>query len=95
MMLAMLLSVAQAAPVTYALQPDKSWLYVVVYYDRDRFTPIAAHDHVAKATQFTGTVTWDPEDPSACAIAIEFPVTSLVIDPPGAVARSAGLKRVG
>ena len=84
MMLAMLLSVAQAAPVTYALQPDKSWLYVVVYYDRDRFTPIAAHDHVAKATQFTGTVTWDPEDPSACAIAIEFPVTSLVIDPPGA-----------
>lgn len=84
MTLAMMLAVAHAAPVTYALQPDRSWLYVVVYYDRDRFTPIPAHDHVARAMRFDGTVTWDPENPAACDIAIEFPVSSLVIDPPGA-----------
>lgn len=84
MTLAMLVAMAHAAPVTYTLDPGKSWLYVVVYYDRDRFTPITAHDHVAKATSFSGTVTWDPDDPSACGISITFPVTSLVIDPPGA-----------
>jgi polyisoprenoid-binding protein YceI len=79
-----LLVAAYAAPVSYSLQPERSWLYVVVYYDRDRLTPITAHDHVARASQFSGTVTWDPEAPSACDIRMEFPVTSLVIDPPGA-----------
>jgi polyisoprenoid-binding protein YceI len=80
----MLLAVATAAPVTYALQPDKSWLYVVVTYDRDKWSAVAVHDHVARASSFTGTVAWDTESPSACDIRIEFPVTSLVIDPPGA-----------
>jgi polyisoprenoid-binding protein YceI len=84
MILPLLVAVAQAAPVTYALQPEKSWLYVVTYYDRERITPITAHDHVERASTFTGNVTWDPEDPSSCAIHIELPVASLVIDPPGA-----------
>lgn len=78
------LAVANAEPVTYALEPARSWLYVVAYYDRDRMTPITAHDHVVKAVNFDGRVVWDPSDPSACEISFSFPVTALVIDPPGA-----------
>ena len=84
MILSLLLAGAEAAPVTYALQPDKSWLYVVVYYDRDRWSAVAAHDHVVRASTFEGAVTWDPENPAACDIRFDFPVTNLVIDPPGA-----------
>ncbi len=79
--------VAPAAPVptvrTWALDAAKSWLYVVAYYDPERWTPITAHDHVIKASAFTGSVTWDPANPSACVIDIQFPLTALAIDPPG------------
>ncbi len=69
---------------TWTLDALRSWLYVVVYYDPDRFTPITAHDHVVKATTFDGAVTWDPAQPGACNIKISFAPSALVIDPPGA-----------
>jgi polyisoprenoid-binding protein YceI len=87
-MIALLLaSLANAAPVTYELQPDASDLYVIIYNDDDRWTPVQGHDHVVVATTFAGSVTWDVEDAAACRVAISFPVTALEIDPEGARAR--------
>src|SRR5688572_7489169 len=82
---------ADAAPaeaVDYTLAPAKSWVYVVVRYDRDRWTPITAHDHVIKASTFDGAVSWNAADPSQCDIDIRFPVTALRVDPPGARERA-------
>jgi len=78
----------QAAPVQYQLDAADSVLAVTIYFERDRWSPITAHDHVIQATSFTGTVTWDPEDAGACAVEISFPVTSLVVDPSGARERA-------
>lgn len=72
---------AQEAPaaVTYKLDAPASWLYVLVRYDRN--ATMAGHDHVVKAVDFDGKVTWNPADPSACAIDISFPVSALQVDP--------------
>ena len=70
---------APAGPRTYTLDPSQSRLYVLVKYDRNATIP--GHDHVVVASTFDGTVTWDPADPSACDIHIEFPVTALTVDP--------------
>ena len=65
----------------YVLTPDTSILEVLVRYDRGSL--IAGHDHIARAKTFTGTVTWDDTDVTRCRINIQFPVSALVIDPPG------------
>lgn len=79
---------------TYTLDASKSWVWVLVRYDRDRWTPITAHDHGVKASTFTGSVQWDPANPAACKIDISVPVTALVVDPPGMRER-AGLDAEG
>ncbi len=75
--------------VTYTLNPASSWLFVIVRYDRS--SAIKGHDHAVRATTFTGSVTWDADDPSACAVHIEFPATALQVDTPGLRAK-AGLE---
>ncbi len=76
--------VAEAAgPVTYQLDPAKSWIYVVVYNDPTTAAARFGHDHGVRAMEFDGTVVWDTSDPSACKIDISFPVTALWPDPPG------------
>jgi len=68
-------------PRTYQLDASQSALAVLVKYDRGAL--VAGHDHIVQASTFTGTVVWDPSDPTACAIQIGFPVDALVVDPPG------------
>lgn len=70
-------------PRTYSLDSGQSWLFVMVFNDDDRWTPVQGHTHGIKATSFTGEVVWDPNDASACKIEISFPVTALAVDPPG------------
>jgi polyisoprenoid-binding protein YceI len=83
-------AVLAAEPVRYDFQPERSHLSVVVRYDRDRWTPITAHDHAIVASQFTGSMVWNADDPAPCDVRFELPVRSLVVDPPGARER-AGL----
>jgi polyisoprenoid-binding protein YceI len=75
-----------AAPAvqTYTLDAGKSFLGVLVKYDRSAL--IGGHDHVVSPNTFTGEVTWG-DDPAACDIDIRFPVTALQVDPPGSRAR--------
>lgn len=88
-LLAALLSAAQAqepGPTTYALQGT---LMVQVYKDPTTAAQALAHDHVIVASGWMGTATWDPTDPSACKVAITVPVAKLVVDD------EATRKRVG
>lgn len=81
--LAASLGAAYAAPTTYTLDPAQSQLYVVVFNDPTTVGSGLGHDHAIVAQQFDGRVTWDPENPAACSVAISFPVTALAVDPPG------------
>lgn len=71
---------AMAEPTTYTV--DGGLLEVLVTYNRDAW--IAGHDHVLSSRTFSGTVVWDPEDLSACAVSISLPVESLEVDAAGA-----------
>jgi len=79
---------APVGPITYALQPSKSKLTVVIYNDNDRWTPVQGHDHAIEPTTFTGQVVWSLDDPSACKVDISFKAADLRIDPPGARVRA-------
>jgi polyisoprenoid-binding protein YceI len=82
---------AVPAAADYALVPERNSVYVVVTYQRGTLAAAMAHDHVVVATQYSGTVHWDPSDPSACRVAVDVPTSGLRVDPPGARAR-AGLE---
>jgi len=77
-------------PTTYRLDPADSFLAVVVTPDGSTIGSGLGHDHVLVASSFRGEVVWTPDDPSACAIGMSFPVTALTVDPAGARGR-AGL----
>ncbi len=69
-------------PVHYALTTQGSSLYVQVFKDTSTAASGISHDHVMRASGWTGTATWDPENPSACKIDVSVPVDKLVVDPP-------------
>jgi polyisoprenoid-binding protein YceI len=73
---------AAPAAVTYTVDKASTWLWVLVRYDREAV--MAGHDHVMRATETTGKITWNPADLSACKVELSFPVSSLKVDPPGA-----------
>jgi polyisoprenoid-binding protein YceI len=72
-----------AGPVTYRLDPRRSWVYVVVRNDPAGLASGFGHDHGIRAMDFAGTVVWDATDLSKCVVEISFPVTVLEPDPPG------------
>lgn len=72
-----------AGPRTWVLDPARSWIYVLIFNDWERWTAVTGHDHGVKATTFDGTVVWDVNDASKCSVTIHFPVSALEIDPPG------------
>ncbi len=74
---------AHAAPTTYTLDPGPSTLFVVVRNDTSTVASGLGHDHAISPRTFEGEVTWDPDDLSACEVAISFPVSALFPDPPG------------
>ncbi len=75
---------AAAAPVAtaadYTLTPAKSSIYVQVFKETDTLAANLSHDHVIVATGWSGTVHWDPADPTACVVKINVPVSGLVND---------------
>jgi polyisoprenoid-binding protein YceI len=74
--------VVATGPVSYALQTGSSSLYVQVFKDTTTAASGMSHDHVMRASGWTGTATWDPAKPENCKIDISVPVDKLVVDPP-------------
>ena len=66
-----------AGPVTYALDGT---LYLVTYKDPSTLGADYAHDHVVRAVGWSGTATWDLDDPSTCSASITVPVDQLAVD---------------
>jgi polyisoprenoid-binding protein YceI len=73
-------SAADAAPVTYALDPVRSEMIVLVYKDPDTLASGLSHNHVMRAASSTGTITWDEANVGACKISISIPVAQLAVD---------------
>jgi len=73
-------SAPKPTAATYTLDPTKGALYVQVFKDAGTVAAGLSHDHVIRATGWTGTVRWDPADPAACRIALTVPVSGLRTD---------------
>lgn len=78
-------------PTTYVLDPSQGSLTVQVYKDPDTVAAGMSHDHIVAATGWSGTVTWDPDDPGACKVHIDVPVKGLTADTDG-LRKRAGLE---
>ena len=72
---------ATTGPTTYELSASDGRLYVLVRYKRCTLASGLAHDHVVVAGDWTGSVTWDPANVSACDVRFDLPVSGLVVDP--------------
>ncbi len=84
--LGVLVSCAPAA--TFTIDPSKSSL--VVQISRDGVAARLGHDHVVRATTFSGRVSYDPAAPEASSISVEVQTATLKADEP-ATRRRFGL----
>ncbi|MGH9381273.1 MAG: YceI family protein [Thermoanaerobaculia bacterium] len=71
-------SAAQAA--SYAIVPERSELVVRTF--KAGIASALAHDHVARATRFSGTVEYDPASPATASVEVAVEAASVVIDEP-------------
>ncbi len=69
-----------AQPVMYTFDTAESWL--VVKLTKAGIAAALAHDHSVRASTFSGAITYDPNDVSACQVEITIPVEELVVDEP-------------
>ena len=72
----------QDTPVTteYGFDDNDSLLYVQVYKDPDAAASGFAHDHVMRATNWTGFVTYNTSDINECSMQFSLPVHDLQVD---------------
>ena len=75
----------------FAVDPERTVAYAVSH-TRGLIEALSEH-HVIRATQVTGTLAWDPTDPTACAIDLQVPTEALRVDDPDD-RRMAGLDGV-
>ncbi len=78
----LLLAAGPAAPGTYHVDPARSTLLLRTY----RAGPAGrlAHDHAVQATEFAGTIEFDPARPEASAVSVEARTDGLRVDDPAA-----------
>lgn len=74
---------APAAARRYAVDPQRSALWVTVYADRSALASRFAHDHAIAATDYTGRILWPASAHGACEVDFTVPVARLWPDPPG------------
>lgn len=74
-----------AAAATYRVNPGPSELAVQLY--KAGFASAFAHDHVVRATRFSGEVVYDPDALGSASVRLEVETASLVVDEPEARSR--------
>jgi polyisoprenoid-binding protein YceI len=82
------LSSPGAVAAEYQLRPEQSELVVLVF--KTGFASALAHDHVVRATRFSGTISGDPSNPVSAVVRVTVPVEGLAADEPE-VRRQHGL----
>ena len=68
--------------VRYPLSEDTSVLYARIWKDPNTFLASLAHDHVLRASGWTGMITYQPGDVPSCSIVFSLPVSELRNDEP-------------
>ena len=69
-----------AKTVTYFFDDAQSLLYVQVYKDPSAFGSGLAHDHVMRATNWAGEVTFNVDYIEDCDMSFSLPVNDLAVD---------------
>jgi polyisoprenoid-binding protein YceI len=64
----------------YIIDPARSKLVVQLF--KTGVGAALAHDHVVRATKYSGQIQLDPTAPNAAKIAVEVDATALVVDEP-------------
>ena len=72
-----------SGPSTWLFSQDESLLYLQVWRDSSAWGSSLAHDHVIRAGVWEGTLSYDTDDLSACAMTISLAVSELVVDEDG------------
>jgi polyisoprenoid-binding protein YceI len=74
------LAVCAEGPVVYSVDPTRSELVVQLF--KTGVGAALAHDHVVRATEYTGSIQGDTTDPTTAVIIIEVRAASLQADEP-------------
>jgi polyisoprenoid-binding protein YceI len=85
---ASLLAAVAAMPAgcdEYSIDPGRSEMVVKIF--KAGLASGLAHDHVIRASEFAGTVVWNPGQPTAAQIEIQADARALVVDEPEVRAR--------
>lgn len=69
-----------AGTTTYTVQPERSELVVRIF--KAGIASVFAHDHVGRATRFSGAVEYDPASPGAASVEITVEAASVIVDEP-------------
>jgi polyisoprenoid-binding protein YceI len=64
----------------YLLRPEQSELVVFVF--KTGFASALAHDHVVRATRFSGSISGEPSDPTTAVVRVTVPAEALAADEP-------------
>merc|ERR1712093_619602 len=67
-------------------------LYIKVYKDTTTIAQSQAHNHLIKAKNWSGFITFDKDDPASCVLVINVPVANLVVDDPNDRKKLGGKK---
>jgi polyisoprenoid-binding protein YceI len=67
-------------PIQYFFDDAQSLLYVQVYKDPNALASGLAHNHVMRATNWTGDVMYNPESLDVCSMSFTLPVLDLAVD---------------
>jgi len=70
----------RAAAAEYLVRAEQSELVVLVF--KTGFASAFAHDHVVRATRYSGTIGGDPSRPAAAVVRVTVPAEGLVADEP-------------
>lgn len=76
----MVLGPRVALSAEYRIRPDRSELAVLVF--KSGFAAAFAHDHIVRATQVSGSVRGDPNNPAAAVAEVTVAAGALVADEP-------------
>ena len=66
--------------VRYTFSDKESLLYVQVFKDPDTLLAAFAHNHVIRATNWTGELEYDAQSPKDCSLNFSLPVNGLIPD---------------
>jgi polyisoprenoid-binding protein YceI len=64
----------------YRFNQNNSLLFVQVFKDPDAWGSSFAHDHVIRAGDWLGELSWDAADPASCSVSVTVQVAGLAVD---------------